>query len=175
LYLILQCPICLDPVTEDIATLLCCKNILHTSCLTRLYATNFNPRCPLCHHRPLATRPPINNISPRPILVPDSDDEDDDDDRYQQVRNHLIAHLLLSTTQSLPESDDLQITNQHEGTWLASANRQRPIEHVRDLRCLQQDNDENNPYVMDTINGFPQYSRNSTPRAPRSATMSKHR
>jgi hypothetical protein len=113
-----------------------------------LYTTNFNPHCPLCRHRPLSTEPPVNlNGISRPILAPDSDD-DDDESNYQQVRNDLIAHLLLATHgQSIPESDDdgedFQITDQHAGTWLASANRQRPNEHVRDLLCLQQDDASN--------------------------------
>ena len=44
-----ECPICTDPLTGSVATLGCCKKVLHVECLVKCMKQNLN--CPMCRAR----------------------------------------------------------------------------------------------------------------------------
>lgn len=44
-----ECPICTDPLTGTLATLGCCRKVLHVECLVRCMKQKLD--CPLCRAR----------------------------------------------------------------------------------------------------------------------------
>jgi len=83
-----DCPICLDPLRENIYTLQCNPNHqFHRSCITTWLQTNST--CPLCR----------TNIQPDPIYV---DDEIITEDRRQQIIQ--LGKTMINGIASLAET-----------------------------------------------------------------------
>lgn len=60
-----DCPICTDPLVGNVATLGCCKKIMHVECLVKCMSLNLS--CPMCRtrHESLSF---VQN-APTPIVV----------------------------------------------------------------------------------------------------------